>query len=249
MLKGIKNKDPIPKGTIALTHSIVTKLRKLNLKRENSWYTYTIGVMLVFAWGFMLRCSEYTKTQYWDAPKINQIEFSQSKDGTPLLKFKLIRRKTHNHTELEPIAIPCTCSEFKLCTYHAVYHYIMECNKKHIKSPYLFVYWYKNNWKPFSDIRFRNELKLLLILHFGDNYDPKIHRAHGLRYGGVTDYGSIGMPLELIRRITGHAPDSKVLLLYLKLSPEAVAQLVKQKAKGDKFAKETLKALKRRWTS
>lgn len=193
----------------------------------------------------MLRCSEYTKTQYWDAPKMDQIDFGHSKNGTPILKYKLDRRKNKPHEEVEPIAIPCTCDDFGLCGYHCIYYYIIECNKRDIKSPYLFVYWYKGAWKPFSDIRFRHELKLILILYFGDAYDPKIHRAHGLRYGGVTDYGSIGIPLELIRRITGHAPDSKVLMLYLKLAPETVASLIKSNSKKAKQLQKIIKKFKK----
>ena len=98
----------------------------------------------------------------------------------------------------------------------------------------MFPYFYKGIWKPFSDNTFRRELATILTIYYGINYNPKIHRAHSFRYGGVTDLGSIGIPLELIRRISGHAPESKVLLLYLKLSPEMVASLIKDKSKESK---------------
>ena len=234
ILKGIKNKDPIPKGTIPLIHTIVKILRKLNQERENSWFTYVIGVMMVFAWAFMLRCSEYTKTPKWDAPKVNQIAFKKSKSGTPILKFKLDRRKTQTHEEIEPIAIPCTCADFDLCGYHCLYQYILECNKRKMNTPYLFAFQDKGVWKPITDFIFRRELKILLKLYYKKSFNEKIHRAHGFRYGGITDLGSIGIPLELIRRISGHAPDSKVLYLYLKLAPETVATLIKDNSKHTK---------------
>ena len=205
---------------------------------------------MVFAWAFTLRCSEYCKTPHWDAPFINQIEFVKAtKKAPPILKFKLDRRKNKPHQNIEPIAIPCTCEDFGLCGYHAIAYYIDECNKRNINHKYLFAYFYNGEWKPITDVIFRRELKKLFILKFGDAYDPKKHRAHGFRYGGITDLGSIGVPLEIIRRISGHAPDSKVLLLYLKLSLETVATLIKDKSYRSKNgnAPRKQKSTSKRW--
>ena len=234
----------MPPGTTPLVHNVVYDLKQLATKTEKTWYFYVLGVMMVFAWAFTLRCSEYTECKHWDAPTVKQISFSKSKNGTKVLKYKLDRRKNNPHGIVEPIAIPCTCKEFKLCGYHAILYYIKECNKRKIKTKYLFAYLYNGKWKPFSDVTFRRELKKLFIKKFGKAYDPKKHRAHGFRYGGITDLGSIGIPLEYIRRISGHAPDSKVLMLYLKLAPETVAQLIKERTNG---SKKEIREFKKRW--
>ena len=51
--------------------------------------------------------------------------------------------------------------------------------------------------------------------------------------------------MELIRRISGHAPDSKVLYLYLRYSPETVAMLIKDNSpKSKEILKQYYKAQK-----
>ena len=112
-----------------------------------------------------------------------------------------------------------------------MYAYIERCNKHKIKSKYLFVYKYNNIWKPVSASTFRRELKYALKLKYKNKYNPKIHRAHSYRYGGITSLGSIGIPKEYIRRISGHSPDSKVLEQYLKITSKNIASLIKRKIK------------------
>ena len=121
-----------------------------------------------------------------------------------------------------------------MCGYHAIENYIKTREKLKITSKYLFPYKYGGRWRPFYDNLFRRKLKELFEIYFNKDYNPKKHKAHGFRYGGITDLGSIGIPVELIRRISGHAPDSKVLFLYLKLAPETVAALIKSKSKEAK---------------
>ena len=208
---------------------------------------YLIGVMVIFAWAFCLRCSEYTKCDHWDAPLVNQIELSVDKLGTKILKYKLDRRKNKQHEKIEPIAIPCYCKHFGVCGYCTIVKYIRKCNKYNIKSKYLFCYKNKGKWKPVSAATFRRILKKeLLPKIFGKKYNPKIHRAHGFRYGGITDLGSIGVPLDLIRRISGHAPESKVLYHYLKLSPETVAKLISDNSKISKTIIKKLRKIRKR---
>ena len=233
ILSGIKKLDPIPLGTVPLTHDLVIKIvnKAEQLKQtQNRWFYYVFQVMVIFAWAFCLRCSEYTRTKYWDAPLLNAISFSKTKEKCPCLNYKLDRRKNKVHDEVEPICIPCTCEDFGICGLHTIQQYLQDRKKQNVRSKYLFCYNYRGTIKSFSASSFRRILKDILKSIYKKEYNPKIHRAHGFRYGGITDLGTIGIPHDLIRRISGHAPDSKVLLQYLKLAPEAVASLIKTNA-------------------
>ena len=243
ILMGIKKKDPIPKGTIPLSYLITFNMIAYLRSLEQNWFNYVLQVMFVFAWAFCLRCSEYTKTKDWDAPLWSSIKFFKNSDGVLCLSYKLDRRKNKVHEEVEPIVIPCTCSDFGLCGYHTILEYCDTCEKIGYNSPYLFAYEYGNSMKPFSAATFRNGLKKVLKYLFKGGFDHTIHRAHGFRYGGITDLGTLGIPHDLIRRISGHAPESKVLLHYLKLAPEAVATLIKTN-KDKETWKSLLKKLK-----
>lgn len=237
ILKGISKLDPIPKGTIPITSDIVSSLVATINNDDKTWFMYVLEVMFIFAWAFCLRCSEYTKTEHWDAPLRNSVTFTTDKSDCPCISYKLDRRKTRTHDEVEPIILPCTCRDFGLCAYHKLKTYKARLKAKGITSKYLFVYKRNGNWKPFSASTFRRELGKLLKGYFKKAYDSHIHRAHGFRYGGITDLGSIGIPYDLIRRISGHAPDSKVLLQYLKLSPETVANLINTSSNKSKWKK------------
>lgn len=114
--------------------------------------------------------------------------------------------------------------------------YFLRRKKYGVTSKYLFCYFYKNKWKPLSDSTFRRELGEACKIVFKDKYHPKKHRAHSYRYGGITSLGSIGIPKEYIRRISGHAVDSKVLEQYLKITPKNVAYLIKKSMCIDKWS-------------
>lgn len=244
ILKGIKKKDPIPPGTVPFTSTEVAALIAIIKKQKRTWFMYVLEVILVFAWAFCLRCSEYTKTDHWDAPLFESVQFIKGKDNCPCISYKLDRRKTEIHVEVEPIVIPCTCRDFGLCAYHTLRKYFRRVEDKGLKPFYLFSYLYEGKWKPFSAATFRRELRKLLKVLYKGNYNPKKHRAHSFRYGGITDLGSIGIPYDLIRRISGHAPESKVLLQYLKLSPETVATLINQSSSKSRW-KSLKKAVKK----
>ena len=64
-------------------------------------------------------------------------------------------------------------------------------------------------------------LKYIMVFHIK-------HRTHSLRYGGISQMGAKGVPPEQIRRISGHAPDSKTLISYLKFTNVENASLVKR---------------------
>ena len=227
VLKGIDRTDPIPPGTLPLVADIVYDLIKLNrIAGSRSWFEYVIETMFIFAWAFCLRCSEYTKTKHWEAPLVSSLKFITNKDGVPCLNYNLPRRKNKIHELVEPISIPCMCHEFPICGYCAMKKYLKRCNDRKITSPYLFVYKYNGKMKPVSAATFRRELGSLLEKMFGDEYNPKIHRAHGFRYGGITSLGSLGLPKDWIRKISGHAIGSTVLDHYLKMKPETVAGLI-----------------------
>ena len=159
ILKGIKNLEPIPKGTVPLVAKLIIKLIRIIKRGKRTWFMYTIETMMIFAWCFCLRCGEYTKTRFWDAPKVKSLSFTLGKQKTKCINYKLDRRKNRVHDEVEPIAMPCTCEDFGLCGYHSTLKYIKRCNKKGIRSPYLFPYFSKGSWKPVSAVVFRRELK------------------------------------------------------------------------------------------
>ena len=239
ILKGIGNLDPIPEGTVPLNVKIIKQaINIINSTGKKSWFMYVIQVMIIFAWAFCLRCSEYNKTKRWKAPTVSEIKKTK-KDGVDILLYKLDRRKTNVHGPSQHIAIPCTCVDFDLCGFHTMMKFGKRCKQKGCNTHYLFPYIHNGKWKPVSDITFRRELGKILKKIYKNKYNPKIHRAHGLRYGGITDLGSIGIPFEWIRRITGHAKDSNVLLQYLKLSPKSIAKLIRNYA--DKNSKWDLK--------
>ena len=234
ILKGISNKDPIPIDCVPFTDDIVLKIAYQFQefgKIKHSWFFYILRVASIFAWGFSLRCSEYTRTRYWDAPLKTDIGFDKSKNGTDIIKFRLDRRKTNCHGVSETIAIPCTCVDFQLCCYHTIETYLERREKYKIKTNYLFAHPYGNQWKALTANTFRNYLKKALLVLYGKHYNPKKHRAHSFRYGGITSMGNIGIPKEYIRRVSGHAPGSQVLEQYLKMSPKNVASLIKKSMK------------------
>ena len=105
--------------------------------------------------------------------------------------------------------------------------YLEVRKRKGIKSKYLFAYLYKGQYKHVSAHTFRNYLKKILKIYYGHAYNRKIHRAHSFRYGGITSLGSVGIPLEWIRKISGHASQSKVLETYLKITAKDNAGLIK----------------------
>ena len=227
ILQGIDRTDPIPPGTLPLVADIVHDLIRINrVAGSRSWFEYVLEVMFIFAWAFCLRCSEYTKTKHWDAPLVSQLKFTKNKSGVPCLNYYLPRRKNKIHEIVEPIAIPCMCHEFPICGYCSMKKYLQRCNNRNITSPYLFVYKRKEKMQPMSAATFRRELAKLLQIKFADDFNPKIHRAHGFRYGGITSLGSIGIPKEYIRKISGHAVGSNVLDHYLKIKPEDNAGLI-----------------------
>ena len=227
----IKNKNPIPEGCIPFTDIVVVKIikefNKLGITK-NSWFYYVLRTACVFAWGFMLRCSEYTRTFYWEAPLVSDITFLTGKNNTPVIQYRLERRKTNTHGITEYIAIPCTCDDFKLCCYHTIKKYLKRRKKHGINSQFLFSYIYAQQWKSLSAATFRRELQTVLKIIYQSTYNPKIHRAHSFRYGGITTLGNVGIPQQYIRRISGHSPKSKVLEQYLKMAPKTVASLIKQ---------------------
>ena len=237
VLKGIEKKEPIPKGTIPLIDTVVKTLVELQKLEEHTWFNYVITIMLIFAWAFCLRCSEYTRNSIWNGPLVENIKFTKSKQGCKVLSYYLDRRKNKVHDEVEPISIPCTCQDFKLCGYCAIKNYFKNRAKQNIKSKYLFAYYENGRYYSISAFRFRECLKKLLKTYYGYRFNRKIHRAHGLRYGGITNYGTVGIPLEWIRKISGHAPQSKVLEHYLKVSSKDNAGLISQKMKQNKKSK------------
>merc|ERR1711991_371123 len=101
-------------------------------------------------------------------------------------------------------------------------------------GPYLFIYKKAGKWVPVPASTFRRELREIFKLHFGKDYKSNVHRAHGFRYGGIVDLGSIDVPKEWIRKISGHPIGSNVLDHYLKLKPETVAGLIQNRVNNYK---------------
>ena len=179
IIHGIKNKNPIPLGCIPFTDDIVIKIhRELEIlgSIKHSWFYYILKTACTFAWGFMLRCSEYSKIPRFKAPLLSDIQFKIGKRKTPVLQYRLERRKTNTHGPTEYIAIPCTCPDFKLCTYHSMKRYLERRNKYNIKSKYLFPYVYGRQWKALSATTFRRVLKIVLKKIYKEECNPKIHR-------------------------------------------------------------------------
>ena len=104
----------------------IVALAKLQPYLGTTWFWHLIIVMTIFAWAFFLRCSEYTKNKYTDAPKVTDISFGFSDSGTKILNFALDRRKNAINIEIEPISIPCSCKHFKLCGYHTMTQYFKD---------------------------------------------------------------------------------------------------------------------------
>lgn len=98
-----------------------------------------------------------------------------------------------------------------------------------IKSKFLFLKKNRKKYAPFCEIRFREMLSENLQ-QIVKNYNRKVWRAHGFRYGRATDLAREGVPEPIIRRITRHAAGSKVLFRYIKMTSVQVAECIEELA-------------------
>ena len=89
IVEGIRKLEPIPKSTVPIRDHDITGMMKIAPKIQDTWFMHTIMVMTIFAWSFVLRCSEYTRTQYHDAPKVTDLSFEFTKRGDKVINYSL----------------------------------------------------------------------------------------------------------------------------------------------------------------
>ena len=224
-LKACARLQSVNEKTVALTEEYVAKI---NTTINHNWTNISFMAMVVLAYCFALRAQDYCVTDSSPTLLWSGLKFSHEHKS---LTIDIPKSKCNQNGPPESITFYCPCKKgkHKVCAYCTMKLYKSLAQQKCPENKCVFT---KENrygkCKAFCYKRFLDLFKENFSKIFGKNYNSKIHRPHGLRYGRATDLAKIGVPEDTIRRITRHAAKSKVLFRYINMTKLQVAEMVKE---------------------
>ena len=224
-LRAVARVQTVNEKTIALTEEYVSQIS--NTINKN-WTNISFMAMVVLAYCFALRTQDYCVTSSSPTLLWSDLTFV---DEHKSLTINIPKSKCNQNGPPESITFFCPCKKntSHVCAYCTLKLYKSLAEQKCPGNKCVFT---KENrygqCKPFCYKRYLDLFKENFSQIFGNKYNSKIHRPHGLRYGRATDLARMGVPEDTIRRITRHSAKSKVLFRYINMTKQQVAELIQE---------------------